>query len=174
MLLQIVRESGFVLFLIFLANYMVKFGGAINDLIAFWREPSQGIFWDVMESLKPTFDFEDKIKLIIVIAVILYNGWHLSQTKRVTVDKICVQYFINQTLIYPLPIADIDTLLLLNESDPELVIIASNKAISLGHFAQPLEGLDYLRYLAQSIANFRSDFEPTAAFLERSNNHRNS
>lgn len=160
LLRQILRESGFLLFLIFLANYMVKFGEFIQVAIAMVQGQTQVISGDILASLKPSFDFGDSIEVGLVIGIILYNGWRLSQIKRVTVDRICVNYFINQTLIYPLPTAQINALLLLHAQDPELIAIASDKAISLGQFQQPSVGLDFLQALTEAIAHFRHDFEP--------------
>ena len=167
MLRQILQKSGFLLFLIFLASYMVKLGAFIQLAIAMFRGQTQDFDWDILASLKPTLDFGDSLELALVIGIILYNGWRFSQIKRVTVDRISVNYFINQTLIYPLPIAQINALLLLHAQDPELIAIASDKAISLGQFQQPSVGLDFLQALTEAIAHFRHDFEPPRSQIKK-------
>jgi hypothetical protein len=158
MLQQLCRESGFLLFLIFLSHYMVQFGAVIQVLMTYGQGQNPEKVWVERASFNPNFDVGDGVEIALLIGVILYNGWRLSQVKRVTVDRICVKYFINQTLIYPLPTAQIEGLLLLNKVDPELVVIASNQALTLGHFHQAIESLDFLQSLAAAILNFRPDF----------------
>ena len=159
MIQQIFKSSGFLLFLLFLSNFMVKLGEFINGFVAENQGQDRENLIDIAPSLTPQFDFWDGMDIFIVVAIILYNGWKFSQIKRVIVDRIFVKYLINRKTIERVRTEKVNALLLINAIDPELLVIASHKAISFGHFHRPIESVNFLESLAEAIQHFRPDLQ---------------
>jgi hypothetical protein len=158
LLLQVASESGFLVFLLFLATYMTAFGGFIHSLFTFGR--GEPLIIDPVAGLRLNWGWGQGTDIAIVIGIILYNGWKMSQIRRVQVDRYFLRYAIGAKMIAQLRTEQIRALLLLGRGDSELLILAEKKALSLGHFPQGMESLTFLELLAEGIQYFQPNPPP--------------
>ena len=78
---QIIRQSGFFIFVIIMTNLMVKFGEIINQFIASYRgnQPTIINLGNIQQWLTPQLDLASYLEILIALAIVIIQGAKMSQ-----------------------------------------------------------------------------------------------
>ena len=152
---QIFQKVGFLIFLLIMAGFMVQFGELLNSIILVFQGK------DVIISLPSllswfnlNWNWRDILELAIASGVIIYQGWQLSRVKHIYLTKHYLTFAVDNQVIDKLRISDIKTSFVFNQSEPEVLIMGSNKTISISYFQMKKSAQLFWSYLDEGINFF--------------------
>ena len=127
-LLQVLKESGFFLFLLVVAGVMIKFGGLL--IFLYHRFYGSGMmtvnmefsFWGVLSVFTPDWDVVDVGEYVLALLLIIRKTLLLAQSQAVTIDKDFTRYYRNGTLCGECNTHHIDNICLLANPEPSIVV----------------------------------------------------
>lgn len=154
---QILKDSGFLLFIIIMAQFMINFGQFIDGIIAPFIQNSDEVIYlgNPLEIFRIDWDFKRQIQLIFPIALMVYRGWQISRIKHLYVDQYYLRFAIDNQKIAKLKTQLIDSILLLHNPDPEILIITPESAIILPKFQDEDTAKTCCIFLEKSIQWFQ-------------------
>lgn len=129
---QILTESGFIIFIIIITNFMIIWGGLLDEFFL-GRQDTDFNFSSIWQWLNPQFNLADYLELLIAIGVLIVEGIRISQTKHIYLDDISLKYLVRNQIKGQVRIASIEAILLMLNPEPNLLILANNKALTIAH-----------------------------------------
>jgi hypothetical protein len=146
LLKQILTESGFIIFLMMMTNFMIIWGGLLNRFF-FAKQANISNFPSIWEWFNPQLDMAGYLELLIAIAIILIEGVRISQTKHIYLDDTSLKYFVGNKLKGHLNPGNIEAILLISHPEPNLLILGNKKTLTIAH----LPTTDAYRAMIQNL-----------------------
>ena len=136
-ILQILKESGFFLFLLIVAGVMIKFGGLL--IFLYDRFYGSGMptvnmefsFLGILAIFEPDWDAVDIGEYALAMALIVRKTMLLAQPQSVSIDRALTRHYVNDQLAGECKTAEIDNVSLLTNPEPAIVVLNSNASIEI-------------------------------------------
>lgn len=156
LLKQILKKSGFFLFLVMMTGFMIKFGGYVNFILANYLNINIGNYSipGLLAWLEPEFELIDIIELAIAILLIIYQGFRMSQEKHIYIDQFYLKYFINNRKIAQLNTSNIESVLLVKHPEISILVLGEGTEITITNLQQEKEYKAMLLQIADGIMQF--------------------
>ena len=141
---EILKQSGFLLFVIVAGNFMIVFGGFVDAFISGTLQPGfvAGGDWNQLK-----LDWESYLELFIAISSLIVQGVKISQTKHIYLDQSSLKYRVNRQQEGDLKPQQIEAVLFIREPDPMLLILGEKEGIAI----EDLPNSDAYRVMLQKI-----------------------
>ncbi len=135
LLKQIVSEIGFILFVLIITNFMIKFGGILHSLLAsYFGFDTQTIILsisDIISWFNPNIGEGGYLELIIAITLMMIQGIIISQTKHLYIDENCLTYRVSNNSKQTVPTSEIETILWITFPKPMILIVGDQTTIGI-------------------------------------------
>ncbi|MEA5509229.1 hypothetical protein VB715_05570 [Crocosphaera sp. UHCC 0190] len=155
---QVFQKAGFFLFLLIMSKFMIQFGELLNNIIAAFQGQDVIIYFpSPLEWFKPNWNWRNGLALTIALGIMVYQGWQLSRVKHIYLDKYYLKFFIDNQLMNKIKISDIETTLLINNDEPEILIFSPKKTIHISQFQEESNAQAFWGYLDQGINFFQGN-----------------
>ena len=167
-MLQVLKESGFFLFLLVVAGVMIKFGGLLIFLYhRFYGSGMQPVnmefsFWGILSVFAPDWDVVDVGEYVLALLLIFRKTLLLAQSQAVTVDKDFTRYYQRGTLAGECRTQDIDSICLLANPEPSVIVFSSSSAIEISNLNSMKDFESFFRKLCQGVEKFKVRPRPAA------------
>lgn len=153
---QIVRESGFLLFVMVMMGFMVQFGRIIDG----FRRGFAGetVYLEIPASfglVLPWQDWRMGVPLALAIAIMIYQGWHLSRVKHCSVDQYYVRANLDNQALGKLVTDEVLAVLTIDQEKPEVLVITKAQSLTIPYFQKLEEALIYNCVLTRAIEEFK-------------------
>lgn len=165
---QIVGESGFVLFVMVMVGFMVQIGGILDgfrrgfagEMVYVEVPPSFGL-------VMPWQDWRIGLPLLLAIAIMIYQGWHLSRVKHCSVDQYFVRGNLDNKVLGKLPTDQVKAVLAVGREKPQILVLTAEKSLIIPSFQRLEEALTYTCVLTRAIGEFApAKYESESGELE--------
>lgn len=133
---KVLNESGFLLFILILSEFMARFGRIIDNIITIQR--TQGVVYiDLTDSFSSfRFNWLQLIPVAIAIGLTCWHGIQISQIKHIYLNSDHLAYGINHRAIAQLDLSSLQ-LTLINQSEPMLLLFDDKVAIEIKDLLKP-------------------------------------
>jgi hypothetical protein len=166
-MLQVLKESGFFLFLLVVAGVMIKFGGLL--IFLYHRFYGSGMpsvnmefsFWGILSVFAPDWDVVDVGEYVLALLLIIRKTLLLAQSQAVTIDKDFTRYYRSGTQAGECRTHDIDRICLLANPEPSIIVFNSSSAIEVSNLNSMEDFESFFRKLCQGVERFK--VRPNAA-----------
>jgi hypothetical protein len=174
---MVLKESGFFLFLLIVAEVMIKFGALLSFLYA--RFYGSGMpnanfvpnFVSILSIFKPELNVLDGIEYAIAMALLMRKTWLLARPQYVSIDAEKIRYYVNDNLTGECKTREIDTISLLNMPEPTIVVLNSNASIEVRNLRSIQEFKSFFIKIREGVERFYAkpkktgvDATPSIAF----------
>lgn len=147
---EIWQESGLLLFVLIVSNFMVNFGQFLDQYFRNNLIDISNIFnWFV-----PRFSWFDIFELIVAILLIVFKGWQISRRKNIVIDRNYLKYFLGRKYQGQLNTQEIQSILLLDEPNGIILIISPHQSLVIDRFHSEEESTGFLFKIVQAIESF--------------------
>jgi hypothetical protein len=159
-ILQILKESGFFLFLLIVAGVMIKFGGLLIFLYdRFYGSgmPSVNMefsFFGILSVFEPDWDAVDIGEYALAMVLIIRKTLLLAQPQYVSIDSALTRYYINDTLAGECKTGEIDNISLLTNPEPAIVVLNSNSSLEVRNLKSMKEFNSFFHEIREGIEKF--------------------
>lgn len=139
LLKQILVQSGFLLFVIISTNFMIGFGGVLNAFLpTFWSQQQAIIdFPNISKLLRLNLDLESYLEIGLVVGIMIFQGAKISRTQHIYLDQSLLRYYVGHQKQGQLKTADIEAVILFQEPDLMVLIVANRRAVMIEHLPTP-------------------------------------
>lgn len=154
---QIIQKVGFLIFLLIMAGFMIEFGQLLDNFIQAFQD--RAVIIDLasfFKGLVPYWNWRNRLELAIALIILIYQGWQLSRVKHIYLDQSYLKFSIDNQKINKTNIKEIETILLMSDPVPEILILAQDQAITITEFQQKESAQLYWAYLEQGIQVFKN------------------
>jgi len=159
-ILQILKESGFFLFLLIVAGVMIKFGGLL--IFLYDRFYGSGIpsvnmefsFLGILSLFEPDWDAVDVGEYALAMALIVRKTMLLAQPQYVSIDRILTRHYKNGQLAGECKTGEIDNVSLLTNPEPAIVVLNSNSSLEVRNLKSMKEFKSFFQQLREGIDKF--------------------
>lgn len=159
-ILQILKESGFFLFLLVVAGVMIKFGGLLIFLYdRFYGSgmPSVNMefsFLGILSVFEPDWDAVDIGEYAFAMGLIIRKTLLLAQPQYVSIDRALTRYYINDKLAGECKTGEIDNISLLTNPEPAIVVLNSNSSLEVRNLKSMKEFNSFFHQIREGIEKF--------------------
>ena len=159
-ILQILKESGFFLFLLVVAGVMIKFGGLLIFLYdRFYGSGMPSInmefsFLGILSVFEPDWDAVDIGEYALAMALIIRKTLLLAQPQYVSIDRALTRYYINDKLAGECKTCEIDNISLLTNPEPAIVVLNSNSSLEVRNLKSMKEFNSFFHKIREGIEKF--------------------
>ena len=132
---RMVRESGFLLFVLIVTGVMIRFGGLLKFLIgrftglAAQAPPIDLNFRSILAAFKPKGELLDLLEIAFAIAVMIFYGWRMSRKRRLSIDRHLVKFAVGDAATEALKTDRVDFPLFVPGSEPFILLTDRSRAI---------------------------------------------
>ena len=174
---MVLKESGFFLFLLIVASVMIKFGALLSFLYARFYGSGMPItnfelsFVSMLSIFKPELDVLDGLEYAVAMALLMRKTWLLARPQYISIDADSTRHFVNDSLAGECKTREIDTISLLTDPEPTIVVLNSNATIEVRNLRTLQEYKSFLLKIRQGVERFYSgskntgvDHTPSIAF----------
>lgn len=159
-ILQILKESGFFLFLLIVAGVMIKFGGLLIFLYdRFYGSgmPSVNMefsFLGILSIFEPDWDAVDIGEYALAMALIVRKTMLLAQPQHVSIDRALTRHYVNDQLAGECKTAEIDNVALLTHPAPAIVVLNSNASLEVRNLKSMQEFKSFFHHIREGMERF--------------------
>jgi len=159
-ILQILKESGFFLFLLIVAGVMIKFGGLLIFLYdRFYGSgmPSVNMefsFLGILSIFEPDWDAVDVGEYVLAMALIVRKTMVLAQPQFVSIDRVLTRHYINDQLAGECKTGEVDTVSLLTHPEPTIVVLNANSSLEVRNLKSMKEFKSFFHQIREGIEKF--------------------
>jgi len=159
-ILQIVKESGFFLFLLVVAGVMIKFGGLLIFLYdRFYGSGMPAVnmefnFLGVLAVFEPDWDAVDIGEYALAMGLMIRKTLLLAQPQSVSIDRALTRYYINDRLAGECKTGEIDNISLLTHPEPAIVVLNSNSALEVRNLKSMKEFNSFFHHIREGMKRF--------------------
>jgi len=159
-ILQILKESGFFLFLLVVAGVMIKFGGLLIFLYdRFYGSGMPAVnmefsFLGVLAVFEPDWDAVDIGEYALAMGLIIRKTLLLAQPQYVSIDRALTRYFINDKLAGECKTGQIDHISLLTNPEPAIVVLNSKSSFEVRNLKSMKEFNSFFHQIRDGIDRF--------------------
>ena len=159
-ILQILKESGFFLFLLVVTGVMIKFGGLLIFLYErFYGSgmPSVNMefsFLGILSVFEPDWDAVDIVEYAFAMALIMRKTMLLAQPQYVSIDSALTSHYINDNLAGECKTGEIDSVSLLTNPEPAIVVSNSNSSLEVRNLKSMKEFNSFFHKIREGIEKF--------------------
>lgn len=159
-ILQILKESGFFLFLLIVAGVMIKFGGLLIFLYErFYGSGMVSInmefsFLGILSVFEPDWDAVDIGEYALAMGLIIRKTLLLAQPQTVSIDKSLTRYFVNDKLAGECKTSEIDNISLLTDPEPAIVVLNSTSSFEVRNLNSMKEFNSFFYQIREGIEKF--------------------
>lgn len=159
-ILQILKESGFFLFLLVVTGVMIKFGGLLIFLYErFYGSgmPSVNMefsFLGILSVFEPDWDAVDLVEYAFAMALIMRKTMLLAQPQYVSIDSALTSHYINDNLAGECKTGEIDSVSLLTNPEPAIVVLNSNSSIEVRNLKSMKEFNLFFHQIREGVEKF--------------------
>ncbi|WP_107671177.1 hypothetical protein [Cyanothece sp. BG0011] len=151
------QKAGFLLFIIIMSGFMIKFGGLLDNLISVIRGKDDIIYLSSpLQWLIPHWHWRNILELGLVLGIFIYQGWLLSRIKHIYLTRYYLKFFIDNKMIDKIKTSDIEASFIINNSPPEILVIGQNKVLTISNFQQEKLAQLFWVYLDEAINSFQN------------------
>jgi hypothetical protein len=150
---QILAESGFFLFVLIMSTFMIKFGTWVEFFLSSFLNIQFPILniYTPQEWFNPELDLKDGIELTIAMWLMVYRGWQISRKKQIYIDKYFCKFVTGGKQIAQFATKQIESILLLNKPQLEILIFDQKKYLILNDFQKKEELQEMVYHLESAI-----------------------
>jgi len=150
----IAQQSGFLLFLLIMSGFMIRFGELLNFLMTlFWGKAS--LYPPTLNFFDLDLDWRDKAALIFAAGLMVVKGAQLSHEEHIYIDRDHLNFFIDNKKIAQLRTQEIQIILLVKEPYLAIFVLAQDKAIEIRDLQQEEEFRALLLKLEEGVMQFQ-------------------
>jgi len=151
LLKQIFEKSGFFLFLLIINAFMLRFGALVNGIVSPFFGVKGGVIYfpSIFEWFKPELGLIQLLGLIFAIAVMIVKGANLSRAKHIYLDKHELKFFRDNQKLAQIKTENIETVLLIQEPFPLILILGDNQELIIQDLQQEAEFKAFMLKLEQ-------------------------
>jgi len=152
---KVLIESGFLLFVLILSEFMARFGRIIDNIITIQR--TQGIIYINFSDLFTGFGFNwlQVIPIAIAIALTFWRGIQISNIKHLYLTADHLTYGINHKAIAQLELLSLQ-LNLINQPEPMLLLFDDKVAIEIKDLLKPDNYLELFLTIDEGLQYFQA------------------
>lgn len=147
---QILRQFGFLLFAIIVANLMIQFGGLLHVLIFAWFNPQIVM---QMSWLHAGLRWQTMLELGLALGMMIVQGARLSREEHIYITPDHLIFFLDTQKIDQLATPAIDSILFLKQPFPSVLILAGDQALELRGLQHETEFRIMVAQLHEAIVN---------------------
>lgn len=158
---RMLRRSGFLIFLLMVEGFMVKYGLLLNWLINPYLGldspdfPIELSFTGVFSLFAPENDWKEWLKLGLILALMLYQGFRMSRKKSVSIAPDSTAVVVGNRRLATLSTRQVDFPLLFTEPLPYLLFMDEQQAAQLGNFQTADESRAFTAAVEQALRDVR-------------------
>lgn len=158
---QIVKSVSFLVFLLIVEGFMVKYGQLLNWLInpyLGWKAPDFPIeisFGGVWSLFAPDNDWKEWLKIGLVLAVMVFQGWRMGRKKTVVIGQETTSVFVGKKLLATCYTAKLYPPMVLLAPSPSLLLFDERHAVQLRNFQTAEELRCFALSMQQEFSNAR-------------------
>lgn len=159
---NVLKRSGFLLFLVIMDGVMFRYGKLLNWLIG----PYLGLhdttlylnisFSGVLSIFKPEDGWLDIIGIAFAVAIMLYHGWKMSRRRCVSIDSKKTTFFIGKKPIAELKTDEIELPIFIAIPQPLVLIVDHNNAIAISNLQTDREYRALASGIGEGIKEFKN------------------
>jgi len=160
-ILQILRESGFFLFILVVAGVMIKFGGLLIFLYDRFYGSGMSVvnmefsFLGILSVFEPDWDAVDVGEYALAMALIIRKTLLLAQPQYVTIDRNLTGYYINDKLTGECKTGEIDNISLLTNPEPVIVVLNSGASLEVRNLKSMKEFISFFNKIREGVEKFK-------------------
>ncbi|BFM40792.1 hypothetical protein [Synechocystis sp. LKSZ1] len=158
LLKQIIRESGFLLFVLLASSFMIQWGGLINALIRSFQGQEPTVI-----DLRPVFGFSFLsfwpvlLSVGLAVLLLLYRGWQRSRVKHCFLDRYFLRFSLDNQALGKLSTQATQSILVLPGPEPQILLLADQEMLLLPPLPSEAESLCYAQWLQAGIDFFKGE-----------------
>ncbi|EAZ88549.1 hypothetical protein [Crocosphaera chwakensis] len=153
---KLFEKAGFFLFIIVMSGFMIKFGGLLHKIISIIRGKDDIIYLSSpFQWFLPNWHWRNILELVLVLGIFIYQGWQLSRVKHIYITPYYLKFFIDNKMIDKIKTSDIEASFVINNSQPEVLIIGKNKVLTITNFEQEKLAKLFWAYLDEAINSYQ-------------------
>ncbi|WP_150107025.1 hypothetical protein [Halothece sp. PCC 7418] len=139
LLKQILVKSGFLIFVIIITNFMVRFGAIVDAFLTpFLSQQQTIIYWpSITQWFSPNFDLESYLEIGLAVGIIIFQGARMSRTQQIYLDQSLLKYYVGKQKQGQLKTPEIEAVILIPEPDLIVLVIAKNQALMIESLPNP-------------------------------------
>lgn len=155
---QIIRESGFLLFVLLVSSFMIHFGGLIEALVRSFQGQGPMVI-DLSPLLQFSFLSFWPVLLSVCLAVVLllYRVWRRSRVKHCFLDRYFLRLSLDNQALGKLPTPTIQSVLVLPGPEPQILLLTDQEMLLLPPLASEAESLGYAQCLQKGVNFFKGE-----------------
>ena len=156
-----IHRFGFLLFLLIVEGFMVKYGLLLNWLLNPYfglsspEFPFELSFTGVFSLFAPEGDWKEWFKLGLVMALLLYQGIKMSRRKSVVIGPQDATVFLGKEQLASLKTATLEFPLLVISPTPLFLLMDHQQVVQVDHFQTEQEIRAFTAAIEQSIRERR-------------------
>lgn len=154
---QIVQKTGFLLFVLWMSNFLVRWGEFLHVLLI---APQGDSVFDLFSLLLPHWEWTNVLELGFALIVLLIQGAKLSFEEHLLLNRSSLSFYRNTKRLAQIPLAAIAATLFVKQPDPVLLILTPDRVVEVDGFQQDVEFRAVLLTLDQAIAELQSELQP--------------
>lgn len=148
------QESGLILFVLIVSNLMFNFGKITNDFL----NGNIIYFPSISNWFVPKFGLVEAIELALALGIMLFKGWQVSRKKRIYIDRDYLKFFLNNKLVGKIKTKEIESILLIDEITPTILILSPQKSLIISKFHSKAEYMSFLVKIAAVVDDFENPY----------------
>jgi hypothetical protein len=132
---------------------MIKFGTWVEFFLSSFLNIQFPILniYTPQEWFNPELDLKDGIELTIAMWLMVYRGWQISRKKQIYIDKYFCKFVTGGKQIAQFATKQIESILLLNKPQLEILIFDQKKYLILNDFQKKEELQEMVYHLESAI-----------------------
>lgn len=139
-----------------MSGFMIKFGGLLHKIISIIRGKDDIIYLSSpFQWFLPNWHWRNILELVLVLGIFIYQGWQLSRVKHIYITPYYLKFFIDNKMIDKIKTSDIEASFVINNSQPEVLIIGKNKVLTITNFEQEKLAKLFWAYLDEAINSYQ-------------------
>jgi hypothetical protein len=151
---KVISESGFLLFVLFLSEFMWRFGEMLDQIISTYRT-TEVITFDLSNIFSVySFSWKDGLSLAIAIGIIWFRAVKVSQIKHLYLDQHKLKFKIDRRAIAELNLAEIDYAALIKTPESMILVSDQHNVIEIKNLFTEQDYESMLHHLQDGLTNF--------------------
>ncbi|MDJ0661587.1 MAG: hypothetical protein QNJ42_19190 [Crocosphaera sp.] len=150
------KKVGFLLFLVIISGFMIKFGGVLQNIIAVIGGQETIIYFSSpLQWFLPNWHWRNLLEVGLVLGIFIYQGWQLSRVKHIYITQHYLKFLIDNKVVDKIRTSEIEASFLIRNYHTEILIIGQNKVININSFQQEKLAQIFWAYLNEGINHFQ-------------------
>jgi len=152
---RVFDDAGFLLFALFLTEFMSRCGRIIDTMISIYHE--QGAIYINFDNLLSSYSFSwlRVLEVAIATGIMIWRGIQISQVKHIYINADHLKYGINRKAIAQLNLASLESIVLIKRPEPQILIFDDQKTIEIKDLLTSQDYEDMFSIINEGILHHR-------------------